>query len=683
MRQPRPRRWAGRSCRRSSERSSSPIAPVTRPAEVPSELSAWRSPAFTDSLSHAVVDTAPGGLVDGDGAGLGHPTYTSVPAPELTLLPPPRPTAVQRSVRPGAAAPGPAARPSTAIGSVAEPPTPSLTRAPSVGMPLVHRAVVDDPTPEPLPEPLPEPASPEQVEPAAAESPTAPVDDAPTVDQPVDPSVPPLGRAVAPSPEPLAAAGVPGTVQRSVDTPLAPTTASEPSATPVVESRRPLGLGPPLATAPVTAVPEPPADAGSDRAPQPAERPGASGFTEIPIQRAVSPAASSPVPPTSPAVPPRPDLTLPPAPGAIEPIEATEPDEPDEPATLGRRRPRRSRVRGRSLGRRPDGSLRDAHPARGRGREGAGDPGGRRHRSRCHDASLTPRPPCCARRDQPGAGRVDVGPAAAGRGSEDVDPAVVRPPRPRHAGADPGRPPRPADPGPAEPRAGRADPADAGRRAAVPAGPAHRVVCRGCTDRRSGAARPTRPVRAWVPRRPRRVRRGSHRCFSGRPRHAVARRRGIHRPLGPTALDGGHAPASVLPPGAPATASPRAASGVLPLARSATDAVPSRAAAVDVEPATEPGVVDISGGSTPWTDASSALDAGQVVVARAEDPAAVADSAPAAAVGGASGGGPPKAAAGSEDVDALAQRLFPPMLRRLKNEFLLDRERRGIRTDAW
>ncbi len=53
-----------------------PIAPVTRPAEVPSELSAWRSPAFTDSLSHAVVDTAPGGLVDGDGGGLGHPTYT-------------------------------------------------------------------------------------------------------------------------------------------------------------------------------------------------------------------------------------------------------------------------------------------------------------------------------------------------------------------------------------------------------------------------------------------------------------------------------------------------------------------------------------------------------------------------------------------------------------------------------
>ena len=76
------------------------------------------------------------------------------------------------------------------------------------------------------------------------------------------------------------------------------------------------------------------------------------------------------------------------------------------------------------------------------------------------------------------------------------------------------------------------------------------------------------------------------------------------------------------------------------------------------------------------------LDTGQVVVARALDPAA-ADAAPAAATGSASGGAPGGAAPGGEDVEALAQRLFPPMLRRLKNEFLLDRERRGMRTDAW
>ena len=94
-------------------------------------------------------------------------------------------------------------------------------------------------------------------------------------------------------------------------------------------------------------------------------------------------------------------------------------------------------------------------------------------------------------------------------------------------------------------------------------------------------------------------------------------------------------------------------------------------------------MVDVSGQSTPWPDASSALDTGQVVVSRAEDPGAATDAAPAAATGGASGAAPAGAAQGGEDVEALAQRLFPPMLRRLKNEFLLDRERRGMRTDAW
>src|SRR3954467_1046593 len=101
-----------------------PIASVPRPTEFPSELSAWRSPAFTDSLSHAVVETTPGGLIDGDGGGLGRPTGTSVPAPELTLLPPPRPTAVQRS-------PAAASRPAEPSRSDGVRPAPSLTQAPS------------------------------------------------------------------------------------------------------------------------------------------------------------------------------------------------------------------------------------------------------------------------------------------------------------------------------------------------------------------------------------------------------------------------------------------------------------------------------------------------------------------------------------------------------------------------
>ena len=181
---------------------------VDHPTHVfPAELPAWRSPAFTGSQSHAVVDVTPGGLIDADGGGLGRPTPSGAgaEAPELTLLPPPRPTSVQRTVRPGAAAP----RPATASESDDVRPGPSLTRAPSVGMPLVHRAVIDDPAPpdpvtDPVPEPEPEPVeqnesvAPEYVD--SAEPPPSAEGEAPTTSAgtsdgtatPVDQVVPPL-----------------------------------------------------------------------------------------------------------------------------------------------------------------------------------------------------------------------------------------------------------------------------------------------------------------------------------------------------------------------------------------------------------------------------------------------------------------------------------------------------------
>ncbi len=56
-------------------------------------------------------------------------------------------------------------------------------------------------------------------------------------------------------------------------------------------------------------------------------------------------------------------------------------------------------------------------------------------------------------------------------------------------------------------------------------------------------------------------------------------------------------------------------------------------------------------------------------------------AAPAAAPGAAGAGG--GAASATGDVDALAQKLFPAVLRRMKAELLLDRERRGVRTDPW
>jgi hypothetical protein len=688
-----------------------PIAPVTRPAEFPAELSAWRSPAFTDSLSHAVVDTAPGGLIDGDGDGLGHPTSRSVPAPELTLLPPPRPTAVQRSVRPGAAAP----RPATATGSVDVPSAPSLTRAPSVGMPLIRRAVVDDPVPDPAPvEPMEstEPVSVDSAEPPLAEagSPTTSADSVTSVDH----AVPPLGRAAVSSPEPLAPAGVPGTVQRSEGTPLASTTSSSPSATPVGETRPHLGLGPPLASVPATAVSAPPPDPDSGRPPLTGERPGISGFTEIPIQRTVSSSASAPVPPTSPTspgMPPHPDLTLSRASDATKPVDpvpaASEPAAAESSAVSSL--DLTTVASETSVQREVADASAPEVPA-----DVAPDP----------VATTAPSPVVA----DPGA-PVAISPVAA---------TLTSIPLPLGGGLrtsiqrsstlpGPGTPtptlvvhPAPLLPGP--PSRERVVPVQR-MPATEPSSPPTRqtgsspegaqiVGVRGTT---SPAVAPPAPgvappeVAPLLQRASASV--GSS-VTTGLPEEVSAAHEQDTVPPGPTALDGGDAGPSVLPPGAPAPASsgsttapsaalpvnvsravapptapaiapsitPRAAPGVLPLVRSAADWVPVQSAAVG---APEPGVVDVSGRSTPWTDASSALDAGQVVVARADDPAAVSDPAPEAAVGSPSGGGPPGAAGGGEDVDALAQRLFPPMLRRLKNELLLDRERRGMRTDAW
>jgi hypothetical protein len=36
-----------------------------------------------------------------------------------------------------------------------------------------------------------------------------------------------------------------------------------------------------------------------------------------------------------------------------------------------------------------------------------------------------------------------------------------------------------------------------------------------------------------------------------------------------------------------------------------------------------------------------------------------------------------------EEVEALAHKLAGPMMRRIRAEMLLDRERRGLRTDSW
>jgi hypothetical protein len=88
-----------------------------------------------------------------------------------------------------------------------------------------------------------------------------------------------------------------------------------------------------------------------------------------------------------------------------------------------------------------------------------------------------------------------------------------------------------------------------------------------------------------------------------------------------------------------------------------------RAAEADVPASAEPAPVEFA------EDAPASGEAAPVQ--RAAE--AAAPTAPAA------GGG---AAASSEQIEALADRLLGPLTRRLKAEMLLDRERRGVRTDV-
>jgi hypothetical protein len=65
------------------------------------------------------------------------------------------------------------------------------------------------------------------------------------------------------------------------------------------------------------------------------------------------------------------------------------------------------------------------------------------------------------------------------------------------------------------------------------------------------------------------------------------------------------------------------------------------------------------------------------------EPAPGVETAAAPVIGTSGAAGAAGRAGGKEDDEELVQRLFPPILRRLKSELLLDRERRGRRTDAW
>jgi hypothetical protein len=125
---------------------------------------------------------------------------------------------------------------------------------------------------------------------------------------------------------------------------------------------------------------------------------------------------------------------------------------------------------------------------------------------------------------------------------------------------------------------------------------------------------------------------------------------------------------------------PPAVPPVMPLASPPTPTIPT-IPTVSIQAAAQDQPVDVAGtnpteaGPHPEGTSAATTGPGAVTVQTAAAPAA----APAAAAGApAKGGG-----SATGDVDALAQKLFPAVLRRIKSELLLDRERRGVRTDPW
>lgn len=320
-----------------------PIRPLSRGFEP----GAWASPMFTGSMTHAVADGAPHGLIDGDGRGLGTPVQRAAAGPELTLLPPPRPR-VQRSIQratdaevaeidagndAGNDAPatwstddsagdgpdgdgdgdgdgetggegtdsgerggGPEARvtvartaESSAPATIPEPPR-SLVRASPAGLPFVQRSAVAETGPATAAH-----GHPHDTDTSGRATPDAPAS-APTL--PVTSTLAPT----APADAPLGSTGLPSAMASTASLPIQ-RMSSTGSATPVVgqavAGERPrLGFGPPLSQVPPTALGSPPAEQ-----PGPAlqaQRAADNGFTEVSLPGV---SAAPPMPSPAPGMP--------------------------------------------------------------------------------------------------------------------------------------------------------------------------------------------------------------------------------------------------------------------------------------------------------------------------------------------------------------------------------------------
>lgn len=636
------------------QRTVRPLALTTSPSTFPHDLSSWRNPSLTGPMAHAVSRDAPSGLVDGDGAGLPVGLRTG---PDLLPLPPQAPQPVQRTTtRPSV--------PASALMTVTRADLPVLHLDPAVATAelAVEESVPVAAGPE---EGGPEEGGPEESVPDSAAAPEGDAaggwNDGRATFVPV-PSAP---------------------VQRSAGTSVTtgPADSGPPTTSTVAPSRRPwrLGLGPPLGAVPATAITaalqrsvvEPtPAPAGIQApvlsAPQPSRDDSLPGVPAD-VQRSPSPedldlplADPAPAGPAGPAAPVEPvQRTAWPAPGA---------DIPSAP-TLG------SAERGRGPESRPEaatsaGSALPVHP-------GARSLDVQRAVSAQGEPSRTGAQPETSARSAEGAELPTVIPGASW-------------PVPADSGWSGG------DRLPVTPQAQSA----VAQRASVTAqldAPLPRPVSYVVPVPLPGTESGLQPAQAQVLTLMERT--GGSRSAPSVQRHAgLLSQAGAMTRAGPvpagqpvtsgvqtaTWLEGSvgepagssvQLSATSLPAltearaaGLPAGGGPRPP--VPRLTRPASDlallAPPPAAQRLDEVPPAP----DVPAAAPPVPDVVAPLSP----VQRAEAPPVVL---PAAA-----GGAPAVAATTPDQLEELARRLVAPLSRRLRAELLLDRERRGLRTDA-
>ncbi len=673
------------------QRILSPIQPVTRLTDLADFLPSWRNPSLSSrGLTHLVSTAAPAGVIDGDGGGIGSPQPRTTASPDLTLLPPP-PLPVQRA---------PARTP--------------FTRSPEVvGLPVLQRSVVQDASPmqphgedmqaDPSttpeenapPEVLVDGSTPEQasMDPEDADGgPSGPslVDAAGPATAPApaaeaargsQPARAPLQRSVEtvsgpPRPAPGASSGAVRPAE-STETRAAPGVAPSEPAAPIVQRtagpRPRLALGAPLTALPKTAArPDtqsrdaassaPPLAQRSSEAPEIApprstteQVPAADGSTSPPDTAGTAYASDATDAFADPDLPGSGDAETGPAPTSAEPDR---PLGPSVPPTLSRAADLPT-ARWGTAHRFP--LAQPADPLRATSAEAGttvsrtnAPPGNDAVVARATSTPPIPVPLPTATHEAPPPRLSRPGQSAAYR----AEPASLR-----STASDPVAVGHPMQRALAVPVASQLERRSAGQSHAG-------------TDAHVEPSPTTSQERhvqtALLPNAQRSAALGWH---QSRPASHVLSTPAVARPSSPQSTGVASPDRTVQ-----LTLAPAAEAASPTVRRTPTDTADpswngpavSTGVAVDVQ---DPSPAPALGTSVLVSRATT--DATEVPLA---DIGTAAGQADAPAGGSAAAGGN---ASSPEQVEALAQRLLQPLLRRIRAELLLDRERRGLRTDSW